>query len=138
MTIAGAPPVSETAASSEGDGSASNPSTKLPDNMSAARSLGPNKPLIIGLTISLSTLLLVCILVFMFIRRRRRRNHTPNEVVFNREMMFERRPSRASRYDTWTMRSMDLEKGSISLTNGEPLKVYVSRSVLSDRSSMDS
>ncbi|KAJ3564771.1 hypothetical protein NP233_g8071 [Leucocoprinus birnbaumii] len=138
VTIAGAAPVSETAASSEGDGSASNPSTKLPDNMAAARSSGPNKPLIIGLTISLSTLLLVCILVFMFIRRRRRRNHIPNEVVFNREMMFERRPSRASRYDTWTMRSMDLEKGSISLTNGEPLKVYVSRSVLSDRSSMDS
>ncbi|KAF5347590.1 hypothetical protein D9756_010706 [Leucocoprinus leucothites] len=91
-----------------------------------------NKPLIIGLTVGISAFVLGCILVFLFIRRRRRRlaNEVPHDVVFNRELMFERRPSP---FDTWSLRSVELEKGSLRPGAISPSRVHITRTTTSDR-----
>lgn len=65
-------------------------------------------PLIVGVAVGGSTLVIGGITLFVIIQRRRRSTKARETFIFNRELMFQRQP-RA--YDAWTLRSVDLEKG---------------------------
>jgi hypothetical protein len=83
---------------------------------------------IVGATIGGVVFILVAVGLLAFYRRRRHRARVPSQVVFNRELMFQRRPTPN---DSWTLRSADLEKGALAQTP----RAYVPRTTTSDRDS---
>ncbi|KAF9444699.1 hypothetical protein P691DRAFT_778074 [Macrolepiota fuliginosa MF-IS2] len=92
----------------------------------------PNKsesktPIIVGATVGALVFTIGAAALIVFIRWRRRRSSSPRQVVFNRELMFQRRPSPS---EAWTMRSVDAEKGTI---NGGT-QVFVTRTATKDLS----
>jgi len=84
-----------------------------------------NTSLIIGVTIGSSTLVVGGVLFLIIRRRRRRSTKARNTFTFNREFMFQRRPST---YDTWTLRSVDLEKG----IRGPSPQIFVTKTTTRD------
>ncbi|KXN83433.1 hypothetical protein AN958_01447 [Leucoagaricus sp. SymC.cos] len=111
----------------EGGGSNVSASDPNPTTNGAISSESHSKTgIIAGVTVGGVAFILGALLVLAFLRRRRRSARSDHQVVFNRELMFQRRPSP---YDSWTLRSMDLEKGSLT----EAPRIYVTKTMTSDR-----
>jgi len=85
--------------------------TSAPTNQPESKSKSKSKiPIIVGATVGALVFLIGAVVLVGFIQWRRRRSSSPRQIVFNRELMFQRRPS-PDDAKGWTVRSVDAEKG---------------------------
>jgi len=106
--------------------------TSAPTNQPESKSKSKSKskiPIIVGATVGAFVLIIGAVVLVVFIRWRRSRSSSPRQIIFNRELMFQRRPS-PDEAKGWTVRSVDAEKG---ITN-DGAQVFVPKIITEDSS----